>query len=169
MSLNTKGFAITGILYSILILFLMILISLLSVLTARINRLDDLTAQINDVVENNEEKIINSINNSTPDNDRNINNPFQANQYFITNYRGKYEFKINDNSNYCYIYLPSNAMISIIDNKLKYKLPTLDEEGNYVIDTSTFNDLKDVEKIINCSNNSINKITLTKVYTSNTN
>ena len=47
MRLNNKGFAITGILYFVLIMFLMIISSLLLVLKTRINRLTDLNDTIN--------------------------------------------------------------------------------------------------------------------------
>ena len=48
MRLNNKGFAITGILYFVLIMFLMIISSLLLVLKTRINRLTDLNDTINE-------------------------------------------------------------------------------------------------------------------------
>ena len=48
MRLNNKGFAITGILYFVLIMFLMIISSLLLVLKTRINRLTDLNTTINE-------------------------------------------------------------------------------------------------------------------------
>jgi len=49
MKLNNNGFAITGILYSLLILFVLVMASLLSLLVAKKNRLDVL---INDTTTN---------------------------------------------------------------------------------------------------------------------
>lgn len=49
MKLNNKGFAITSILYGLLILFALLVASYLTILTARKNRLDD-------IIENNEKE-----------------------------------------------------------------------------------------------------------------
>ena len=46
MKLNNKGFAITGILYGLLILFALLVGSYLTVLTARKNRLDGIVENI---------------------------------------------------------------------------------------------------------------------------
>ena len=46
MKLNNKGFAITGILYGLLILFALLVGSYLTILTARKNRLDGIVENI---------------------------------------------------------------------------------------------------------------------------
>ena len=166
MKLNNKGFAITGILYTVLILFLLVLSSLLLMLTTRINRLIKLTDNINKEVENKNSIDIENYDGSGVVNQNMISNPIDGNKYFITSYRGKYEFVINDNNaNICYSYLPENTLLSISDGILKYKLPTLDESGNYVVDTFNLTDLTELI-IFDCQNQNINKVNFTKVYTS---
>lgn len=164
MKLNNKGFAITGILYTVLILFLLLLSSLLLMLTTRINRLIKLTDSINKEVENTNDIDIGDYDSASDENPNKISNPIDGTKYFITSYRGKYEFKINDN-NICYSYLPENALLSIKDGKLKYKLPSINEDGNYVVDASNLNDLNDLI-IFDCQNENINKVKFMKVYTS---
>ena len=164
MKLNNKGFAITGILYTVLILFLLILSSLLLMLTTRINRLIKLTDNINKEVENSQ---VIGVDVYTSDNNENkMSNPIVQGEYFITNYKGKYEFIINDNnSNICYSYLPENTLLSINNGNLQYKLPSIGEDGSYVIDTSNLNNLENLI-IFNCQNQNITKVKLEKVYTS---
>lgn len=164
MKLNNKGFAITGILYTVLILFLLLLSSLLLMLSTRINRLIKLTDSINREVENTNIINIRDYDSTSSENPNKISNPIDGTKFFITSYRGKYEFKINDN-NTCYSYLPENTLLSISGGILKYKLPTLDESGNYVVDTSNLNDLNDLI-IFDCQNENINKVNFLKVYTS---
>ena len=168
MKLNNKGFAITGILYTVLIMFLLLLSSLLLMLTTRINRLIKLTDSINKEVENNNIIDIGNYDSTSAGNENKISNPIDGTKYFITSYRGKYEFYINDdNSKTCYSYLPENTLLSISGGILKYKLPTLDESGNYVVDTSNLTDLTDLI-IFDCQNQNINRVNFTKVYTSTT-
>lgn len=164
MKLNNKGFAITGILYTVLILFLLLLSSLLLMLTTRINRLIKLTDNINKEVENN--NVINISEYLEDSNENKMSNPIDGNKYFITNYRGRYEFVINgNNTNICYSYLPENTLLSINNSILKYKLPSIDENGNYVVDVSHLDNLTDLI-IFNCQNQNITKVNFTKVYTS---
>lgn len=59
MKLNNKGFAITGILYGLLILFALLVASYLTVLTARKNRLDGIISDIEE--EYNNTKVIISV------------------------------------------------------------------------------------------------------------
>ena len=166
MKLNNKGFAITGILYTVLILFLFLLSSLLLMLSTRINRLIKLTDSINREVENTNIINIRDYDSTSSENPNKISNPIDGTKFFITSYRGKYEFNINDNNtNTCYSYLPENTLLSISGGILKYKLPTLDESGNYVVDTSNLNDLNDLI-IFDCQNENINKVNFVKVYTS---
>ena len=57
MKLNNKGFAITGILYGLLILFALLVGSYLTVLTARKNRLDGIVENIEDEYNNTVKKL----------------------------------------------------------------------------------------------------------------
>ena len=142
MRLNNKGFAITGILYFVLIMFLMIISSLLLVLKTRINRLTDLNDTINGEVELKE---------------KDINEEFTS---YITSFRGKYIFEITDSEGVktCYSYLPNNALIVLQEGVIKYKIPTLDSNGDYVLDS---NDLSGVSNLSlydgynSCNNNNI--------------
>lgn len=142
MRLNNKGFAITGILYFVLIMFLMIISSLLLVLKTRINRLTDLNTTINEEVEL-KEKI--------------VDEPIDS---YITSFRGKYIFEITDSEGVktCYSYLPNNALIVLQEGVIKYKIPTLDSNGDYVLDS---NDLSGVSNLSlydgynSCNNNNI--------------
>ena len=54
MKLNNKGFAITGILYGLLILFALLVGSYLTILTARKNRLDGIVENIENEYNNKE-------------------------------------------------------------------------------------------------------------------
>lgn len=164
MKLNNKGFAITGILYTILILFLLLISSILLMLTTRINRLIKLTDSINKEVENNSEININEYNRADANNEKKISNPIDGNKYFITSYRGKYEF-ITNNGNTCYSYLPENTLLSIDNGVLKYKLPSIDENGSYIVDTSNLDNMNELI-IFNCQNQNITQVNFQKVYTS---
>lgn len=129
MKLNNKGFAITGILYFVLIMFLMIISSLLLMLKTRINRLTDLNDTINSEVELKENIVDVDV------------------ESYITNLRGKYIFQITKsmepNKN-CYSYLPKNSLLILQDGIIKYKIPTLDSNGNYMLDS---NDLTGATKL----------------------
>ena len=162
MKLNNKGFAITGILYTVLIIFLLLLSSLLLMLTTRINRLIRLTDNINKEVENNNVIYISSY--TSDSNENKISNPIDGDKYFITSYRGKYEFTINGGGT-CYSYLPENTLLSISDGVLKYKLPSIDDSGNYIVDTSNLTDLTEL-LIFNCQNQNVTQVNFTKIYTS---
>ena len=146
--MNNKGFAITGILYGILLLFLAVLASLLAVLSTRINRLFTLTEEVNASIENK-----NTININTTITD-----------YYITEYRGKYTFNVNGST--CTSYLPSNILLRINNNKLQYLTPTL-TEGNYVLNTSTTEGLTNVTFTeTNCNNLNVTSVTVSNVNTS---
>lgn len=95
MKLNNKGFAITSILYGLLILFVLLIGSYLTILTARKNRVDKITTKIEDnyyFSHKSDEMTIDDINT------------------FKAPYTGKYVF--NDNED-CYIYLQKNSTIKI--------------------------------------------------------
>jgi len=149
MKLNNKGFAITGILYTILILFVLLLSSLLAILSARVNRLSTINDDINNEI---------IYNNLINEDDALI----VGDDYYITKYRGKYEFTINDNKT-CYSYLPNNALIKISDGKLQYK--TYPSDSQCMIDPIDSTDFSDLN-MINCDNNDISTISFNSVYTS---
>lgn len=138
--MNNKGFAISGMLYGILLLFLMILLSLLYVLVIRLERLTTINEEVSQNVENK--------------NIKDINQTINTSNYYITSTRGKYEIKINSNT--CYSYLPKNVILKIQNNKINYILST--EQ----IDLAPLNPLE----LINCTNNSITSADIVKVYTS---
>lgn len=110
MKLNNKGFAITAVLYSLLILFLMLFLATIKILNSERNRL---------------EKIANTVETSSVYMDKkDINEEISKDGYYVTPYRGKYIFSINDsNTDDCYVYLPvytvvkfSNGQVTFSDN-----------------------------------------------------
>lgn len=153
MRLNNKGFAITGILYFVLIMFLMIISSLLLVLKTRINRLTDLNDTINEEVELKE---------------KDINEEFTS---YITSFRGKYIFEITDSAGVktCYSYLPNNALIVLQEGVIKYKIPTLDSNGNYVLDSNDLSGTSELSLYYGydlCDNNNITKAKIISISSS---
>lgn len=144
--MNNRGFAISGILYGVLLLFLMVLLSLLYVLVTRINRLTLLVDEVNAQVENKEYKTIGEVIDTT--------------NHYITTYRGKYEIKIN-NTSICYAYLPKDILIKINNNKIVYLLP----DANGEIDINNTTGLKELP-LIECTNNNITKFNIEKIYSS---
>ena len=98
--LNNKGFAITAILYSILILFLLLFLATLKILNTR-----------NDRIEKNYESVMK---NFTSSDEVNINVDLATG--YSTKYRGRYEIKINEST--VYTYLPAYTLIVIKEEKL---------------------------------------------------
>ena len=162
MKLNNKGFAITGILYTILVLFLLLLSSLLALLSSRINRLIALTDSINNEIEYNNNIEINEI--QSDSNEYEMSNPIEGTVYYITSYRGKYEFTINDNATICYAYLPKDTLLTINSGVITYKRPEIIND-QYLLDASVL-DNGTILDIIGCTNSGINRVTFSKVYTS---
>lgn len=144
--MNNKGFAISGMLYGILLLFMMVLLSLLYVLVTRINRLTTLVDEVNASVENIDYK--------------DVSENIDTTNYYITDYRGKYEMKVN-NSNTCYAYLPKNILLKINNGIISYSLA--DETGQ--INVNNNDNLKSLS-LIGCSNSGVNNVTITKIYSS---
>ncbi|MGN1342392.1 MAG: hypothetical protein ACI4VL_04105 [Bacilli bacterium] len=93
MKLNNKGFAITSVLYGLLILFVVMTSSYLTVLSAKKNRLDNITKEIEDSYN------FNNTESTT------IAFPYTA------LYTGKYVF-----SNNCYTYLAKGNVIESADD-----------------------------------------------------
>ncbi|MBQ8192944.1 MAG: hypothetical protein IJZ46_02615 [Bacilli bacterium] len=95
MKLNNKGFAITSVLYGLLILFVILVGSYLTILVAKKNRLDTVSEEINDKYGFMSEKIIGS----------QITNPYTA------EYTGKYLFTVNDTLD-CTSYIEKGTIIT---------------------------------------------------------
>ena len=153
--MNNKGFAISGILYSILILFLMLLLSLLSVLITRINRLTELVNEVNAEVEDVGCASSAASCKGTIEYNSDI---ADSNTLYTTKVRGKYTLKIND-SDECFMYLPKNISLIVEDGKIKYIKPN--DEG--VIDVTSGDK---IEVVGHRCGSSVNKFTVTKINSS---
>ena len=141
MKLNNKGFAITAVIYSILILFLMLFLSMIKVMNTERTRLEKVADTLHSGSVNMKEIIVTEGDVTTI-------------KSFTTNYRGKYELTINNNS--CFAYLPVYTVISLDGTNLKFT----DNNG---IDRTT-----DVNLFgTNCSKQNINSVQVTNVYTTN--
>lgn len=110
--MNNKGFAITGILYGLMLVFILALTSFLSILVGKNKRMDALTDSVYESI------TLNSITyNFTED---------EEDYKYTTLSTGLYTF--NYNSSICSVYLPSNVVIITsnakkeVDNKLYYKV-----------------------------------------------
>lgn len=110
MKLNNRGFAIIGILYGLLILFVFTISSLLTVMVSKKNRVDKLIEEIEEkegyntcFYENNGECHDTSIEIST----------------IVADYTGKYMFTINGRK--CFTYLYANQTIPIENLKCYVK------------------------------------------------
>ena len=154
--MNNKGFAISGILYSILLLFLMLLLSLLHVLITRINRLTSLVEKVNSDVE---DIGCASSDPSSCTGDLVYDPEYgDSDTFFTTKIRGKYTLKIND-SDECFMYLPKNISLIVEDGKIKYIKPN--DEG--VIDVTSGDK---IEVVGHRCGSSINKFNVTKINSS---
>lgn len=107
MKLDNRGFAITGILYGLLILFVFTVSSLLIVMTSKKNRLDVLIEEIE------EEEGYNTCVYMSDESCQTMN--LQINFPFIPQYTGKYIFTINGEE--CFSYLYANRNVSIDELK----------------------------------------------------
>lgn len=103
MKLNNKGFAISAIIYSTLILFLLVLASFLAVLSSKKNQLS---------------KTMESSKSSLVYENIAINKKIGTNDYYITPYRGKY--KITTSLGTGYILLPKNVVITASNGLIKF-------------------------------------------------
>lgn len=156
MKLNNKGFAITAVLYGLLILFLLLFLSTIKILNAERKRM----AKIGDVVN---DQIIHLNKEDFPETKINSSNP-----YYTTIYRGKYIFAISQNDvinadgefyTELFAYLPVYTTISISNNTLTFKNNKGDTLNN--IRVLTMDGSEPDENI------SIKSITIKEVYTSN--
>lgn len=96
MKLNNKGFAITTVLYGLLILFVLLMASYFTILTAKKNKLDNITKSIEDDYYFNIKKEVNE----------NISYPYDV------IYTGKYVFNSD-----CIMYLYAGNTLTAADNK----------------------------------------------------
>ena len=116
--MNNKGFAITGILYTLLILFLLIFASFLGELRTR-NRF------LEKSIESFEDSYIGIKKNDGIEND-------------LAKYTGKYEFKDTANGTTCYSYLKKGTIINT--KELKYTTETCNstsetDKSNFIFST----------------------------------
>ena len=101
MKLNNKGFAITSVLYGLLLLFVFLVGSYLLVLTSKKNRLDTISADIDDKYGFN----------TTTD----VDDPFLSSDSYTAPYTGKYVFTFSDSST-CTSYIKNGTDISDLSN-----------------------------------------------------
>ena len=164
MKLNNKGFAISGILYGVLILFLMIVLTLLKILVVRIDDLDNIQTETIEEVEKvgcaARDTIQDSLCSTTFSYDGSVG-------YFITKVRGKYEIRINgNNNNICYAYLPKNIVLVKNGNKLAYIVPGSDNNVD-INNTANAVDLTDSLSGSNCTDkDNITSFDITRIYSS---
>jgi len=97
--MNNKGFAITSIIYGLMLLFIMIITSFLSMLVGRNRRIDELLESVYDNVSY--EKIV--------VNTTDFNTESTGVKAYITEKRALYEFDINGIE--CTSYLPNNTLL----------------------------------------------------------
>lgn len=100
MKLNNKGFAITSVLYGLLLLFVFLVGSYLLVLTSKKNRLDTISADIDDKYGFNTETTIPTSSYTAP---------------YTAPYTGKYVFTFSDSST-CTSYIKNGTDISDLSN-----------------------------------------------------
>ena len=109
--LNNRGFAISGILYGILILFLMILVSVLKLMVVKVGNLTDQQ----EVVRQNVEAT------------KKVDSVTMEGDYFKTPARGKYHIKVQTTSgsykDCSAFYLPKSIIVIAHNNQLTYLEP----------------------------------------------
>ena len=134
MKLNNKGFAISAVLYSVLILFMLILVSYLTILSVTKKFNTKTLSSINEVMK---EEVIE------------INKVLNDKEYYLTTIRGNYLIELGNRN--CYIYLSKNMILVNKDNGL-YINNELINSNNYIC-----NNMSD-------SNNIDNSIKIVSVY-----
>ena len=133
--MNNKGFAITSILFGILILFLLVLVFLLGVLRSQRLRMEKLSDSVNSAIG---EVVCDEITDVVD----------IENKHTIEN-SGRYIIDIGSN-NICYLYVKKNDYISLISGQIKVGVKVEDEVKD------------EVATLINCDNNGITSATITK-------
>jgi len=114
--LNNKGFAITGIIYGLMLLFVLIISSFLSILIGRNRRMDELVLGIYETLEYPSFNVVYDSNTNifTVDGTASENEGV-----FVTKQRGKYTIGS------CTMYLPKNVVV--ISEKMKNPDSTLNK------------------------------------------
>lgn len=146
--LNNRGFAITAVLYGLLILFLLLFLGMIRILNTERKRMEKISDEIDKSIVN-MDKI-------------DINSGISEGGIYVTPYRGKYVFKINgDETKEYYMYLPIYSIVSIKDKQIKVTRGV--NTGTGVTETDY------TSKVLNgmeINNSNITSITITGVYTS---
>ena len=148
--LNNRGFAITAVLYGLLILFLLLFLGMIRILNKERKRMEKISDEIDKSIVNMDKIGINS------------DNMISEGGIYVTPYRGKYVFKINgDETKEYYMYLPIYSIVSIKDKQIKVTRGV--NTGTSVTETDY------TSKVLNgmgINNSNITSITITGVYTS---
>lgn len=146
--LNNRGFAITAVLYGLLILFLLLFLGMIRILNTERKRMEKISDEIDKSIVN-MEKI-------------DINSGISEGGIYVTPYRGKYVFNINgDETKEYYMYLPIYSIVSIKDKQIKVTRGVKTDTGITETDYTS--------KVLNgmgINNSDITSITITGVYTS---
>lgn len=135
--MNNKGFAITSIIYGLMLLFILAVTSLLSILVGRNRRMDELVEGVYDSLKYPEFNITYS----ETDNKFSIDGVVQTNEgILITEKRGKYDFSsLGTSYANCVLYLPKNVVITTSEfktigtglTKLYYSIDGGEDIDNY--------------------------------------
>lgn len=149
--LNNRGFAITAVLYGLLILFLLLFLGMIRILNTERKRMEKISDEIDKSIVN-MEKI-------------DINSGISEGGIYVTPYRGKYVFNITgDTTKKYYMYLPIYSIVSISEGKIKVTSGTSQSE---IADSSFLANGKLIcDSGSNQTNSGITSITITGVYTS---
>lgn len=107
--MNNKGFAITSIIYGLMILFVMVVASFLSVLVGRNRRMDDLLEGVRETLDY---PVIN-VNYNPTDSFFYIDGmqAYSSQGAYVTDKRGQYSLTFNNETPSCTVYLPKNTVI----------------------------------------------------------
>lgn len=150
--LNNRGFAITAVLYGLLILFLLLFLGMIRILNTERKRMEKISDEIDKSIVNMDKIDINI----------NSDNVISEGGIYVTPYRGKYVFKINgDETKEYYMYLPIYSIVSIKDKQIKVTRGV--NTGTGITETDY------TSKVLNgmgINNSNITSITITGVYTS---
>lgn len=148
--LNNRGFAITAVLYGLLILFLLLFLGMIRILNTERKRMEKISDEIDKSIVNMEKIDINS------------SNEISEGGIYVTPYRGKYVFNITgDGTKEYYMYLPIYSIVSIKDKQIKVTRGVKTDTGITETDYTS--------KVLNgmgINNSDITSITITGVYTS---
>lgn len=148
--LNNRGFAITAVLYGLLILFLLLFLGMIRILNTERKRMEKISDEIDKSIVNMKKIDINS------------SNEISEGGIYVTPYRGKYVFKITgDETKEYYMYLPIYSIVSIKDKQIKVTRGVKTDTGITETDYTS--------KVLNgmgINNSDITSITITGVYTS---